>query len=92
MLPRAPDAEISGVLYAAGCQQVNAAHDCNVAQNEVRQFGGLRLLCIVQGWGTVAKGDFMNIESKLIADIVPYDKNAKKHDNRQINAGHGEVY
>ena len=27
----------------------------------------------------------MNIESKLLADIVPYDKNAKKHDNRQIN-------
>lgn len=28
---------------------------------------------------------FMNIESKLLADIVPYAKNAKKHDNRQIN-------
>ena len=27
----------------------------------------------------------MNIESKLLADIVPYAKNAKKHDNRQIN-------
>ena len=27
----------------------------------------------------------MNIESKLLADIVPYSKNAKKHDNRQIN-------
>ena len=27
----------------------------------------------------------MNIESKLLADIVPYEKNAKKHDNRQIN-------
>ena len=27
----------------------------------------------------------MKIESKLIADIVPYAKNAKKHDNRQIN-------
>ena len=27
----------------------------------------------------------MNIESKLLADIVPYTKNAKKHDNRQIN-------
>ena len=43
------------------------------------------MLCIVQGWGTVAKGDFMNIESRLLADIVPYAKNAKKHDNRQIN-------
>ena len=27
----------------------------------------------------------MNIESRLLADIVPYAKNAKKHDNRQIN-------
>lgn len=27
----------------------------------------------------------MNIESRLLADIVPYEKNAKKHDNRQIN-------
>lgn len=27
----------------------------------------------------------MNIESKLLADIVPYAKNAKKHDKRQIN-------
>ena len=27
----------------------------------------------------------MNIESKLLSDIVPYAKNAKKHDNRQIN-------
>ncbi len=27
----------------------------------------------------------MKIESRLIADIVPYAKNAKKHDNRQIN-------
>ena len=27
----------------------------------------------------------MNIESRLLADIVPYSKNAKKHDNRQIN-------
>ena len=27
----------------------------------------------------------MKIESKLLADIVPYAKNAKKHDNRQIN-------
>ena len=27
----------------------------------------------------------MNIESRLLADIVPYAKNAKKHDKRQIN-------
>ena len=27
----------------------------------------------------------MNIQSRLLADIVPYAKNAKKHDNRQIN-------
>ena len=27
----------------------------------------------------------MNIESKLLSDIVPYAKNEKKHDNRQIN-------
>ena len=27
----------------------------------------------------------MNIESRLLADIVPYAKNAKKHENRQIN-------
>ena len=27
----------------------------------------------------------MNIESRFLADIVPYAKNAKKHDNRQIN-------
>ena len=27
----------------------------------------------------------MNVESRLLADIVPYAKNAKKHDNRQIN-------
>ena len=27
----------------------------------------------------------MKIENKLLADIVPYAKNAKKHDNRQIN-------
>ena len=27
----------------------------------------------------------MNIESRFLADIVPYEKNAKKHDNRQIN-------
>ena len=27
----------------------------------------------------------MNIESRMLADIVPYEKNAKKHDNRQIN-------
>ena len=38
-----------------------------------------------KGWGAVAKGDFMKVESKLLADIVPYAKNAKKHDNRQIN-------
>ena len=27
----------------------------------------------------------MKIESKLLADIVPYAKNAKKHDKRQVN-------
>ena len=34
---------------------------------------------------TLAKCDFMNIESKLLADIVPYANNAKKHDNLPIN-------